>query len=63
MRQPILNGDEIALRSVPNFIALLRTITADANKDAEYFAMYTVLLPRSLVIAAQTIGTNIKSAL
>jgi hypothetical protein len=61
MRQPILNGDEIALRSVPNFIALLRAVTVEANKDADVFQQYRVL-PRSLVIAVQTIGTTIKSA-
>jgi hypothetical protein len=61
MRQPILNGDEIALRSVPNFIALLRAVTVEANKDADVFQQYRVL-PRSLTIAAQTIGTTITSA-
>ena len=61
MRQPILNGDEIALRSVPNFIALLRAVTLEANKDADVFEQYHIL-PRSLTIAAQTIGTTIISA-
>jgi hypothetical protein len=61
MRAPILHGDKVALDSVPNFIALLRAVEAECQKDIVVFRQFQSI-PRSIMIAIQTIGTTIRSS-
>jgi len=61
MKQNILKGDMIAVESVPAIIALLVAVEEELNRDITVFSRYRHI-PRSLVIAAQSIGTTIKSS-
>jgi hypothetical protein len=61
MRAPIIHGDKIALQSVPNFIARLKAIEEECMKDVENFRQFHCI-PRSIMIAIQTIGTSIRSS-
>ena len=61
MRAAILHGDKIALASVPNFIALLQAIEKECDKDVAVFRQFNKI-PRSIMIAIQTIGTTIRNS-
>jgi len=61
MRAPIIHGDKIALQSVPNFIARLKAIEEECMKDVENFRQFHCI-PRSIMIAIQGIGSNIRSS-
>ena len=61
MKRGILINDKTALQSIPSFLALLKAVAIEANKDADVFSHYRPL-PRSLVVAAQTIGTTIQTS-
>ena len=61
MKHSILKGDMVAVESVPAIIALLVAVEEELNRDITIFAQYRHI-SRSLVIAAQSIGTTIKSS-
>jgi len=61
MRAAILRGDKIALESVPNFIALLQAVEAECHKDMTAFRQFHSI-PRSIMIAIQTIGNTIRTS-
>lgn len=60
-RQLIENDDDDVLLSIPPFLGLLRTLTAEINEAIEYFRMHPHI-SRSLVLHATTIGSSIRAS-
>lgn len=60
LQRPILAGNKTVLTTIPAFLALLKAVAVEANKDADIFSQYHRLHP-SLVRAALDIGMTIQS--
>jgi hypothetical protein len=61
MKQNILKGDVVAVESVPAIVALLVAVDEELNRDITVFSQYRHI-SRSLVVAAQSIGSTIISS-
>jgi len=60
MCEPITQGDQTAIDAIPAFLFLMKRIEEELQKDIVIFQHYRHL-PRSIVLASQTIGEMIRN--